>query len=147
MKTLCSSFQVINPGCCTGVRLAFEVLANVLHFTCKSRDFGGERCWDRPTVLCCMKAVGYIAGEFCSLQNCCKLPYFCGDTFPSFSGDLLGLLHVCCAPALDNRAWPRTSPSLDNYWHTPPRQTRSLFDPMSLIRPKLTTSRAIASIM
>src|SRR5215216_7934671 len=55
-KTLCSGFQVINPGCCTRVRLAFEVLANVLHFTCKSRDFGGGRCWDRTSVLCRVKA-------------------------------------------------------------------------------------------
>src|SRR5215207_3980626 len=43
-------------GCCTRVRLDFEVLANVSHITCKCVDFLSERCWARTSDLCRVKA-------------------------------------------------------------------------------------------
>src|SRR5215212_11755095 len=45
------------------------------------------------------KAARYFARGFWSLQNACKLLYFCFDAILSMSGDLLGLRHDCCTRA------------------------------------------------
>ena len=42
----------------------------------------------------CVKAVRYIAGDFWSLQNSCKSPYFCLVAL-LISEDVLGLLYGC----------------------------------------------------
>jgi hypothetical protein len=64
--------------------------------TCKIAIFISGAEGIRTPDLRRAQAARYFAGRFSSVQNACKLSCFRVDTFPSISGDLLGLLHGCC---------------------------------------------------
>ena len=68
----------------------------LVRFTCKYVLFLSGAEGIRTPDLRRAKAARYFAGRFSSVQNACKLSCFRVDTFPSISGDLLGLLHGCC---------------------------------------------------
>src|SRR5215211_3494248 len=67
--------------------------------TCKTSAFSSGAEGVRTPDLRRAKAARYFARGFWSLQNACKLLYFCFDAILSMSGDLLGLPHGCCTRA------------------------------------------------
>ena len=87
------------PRCCTKVQEVNAPDHLCFVFPLQAGIFWSGAEGIRTHALRRAKAARYFARAFSSLQKPCKLPYFCVETFPGSSGDLLGLLHGCCTTA------------------------------------------------